>query len=74
MIVRSSIQIGERELCFVRNVAEGLAPTRAASEAGYSVGHTAALLRKPVVQAALLAFHENTGAMLEIANSAGDGQ
>ncbi len=66
MFVHAKIPLCDRERLFIYGLAEGLAPTRAAAAAGYSIGHTAALLKKPTVQAALLAFNQNTKTMLEV--------
>jgi len=65
MKIMTMTDVSGRDLDFVQNVCVGLAPTRAATEAGYSVGHAAALLQKPAIRAALEEIQKNVGDILE---------
>ncbi len=64
MKVQTTVTLTERQEAFVRALADGARPTRASLIAGYSVGHTAALLQKPAIVAALVAMRSNLNAVL----------
>lgn len=65
MQIISSVELDPREAQFIHGLAYGMAPTRAAKEAGFSVGHTRSLLRKPHIRAALQALATNASAVLK---------
>ena len=60
MYVNAVIELTDKEQQFVYWLGYGAPQTRAATLAGYSVGHAATLVRKAHIRAALLALHENT--------------
>lgn len=64
MQIHSYLELDAREVQFVHELANGAAPTRAAKTAGFSVGHTRALLEKPCIQAMLQALATNATAAL----------
>lgn len=64
MQVAATVELSEREHAFVQALTSGARPTRAARDAGYSIGHARALLAKPHIRAALLAVAGNARAIL----------
>ena len=66
MRITATIDLDERQERFVYALAYGLPPTRAATAAGYSIGHAKALLCKPQIVAALLAVRDNADTVLSI--------
>ncbi len=65
MQVSATVDLTEKEVRFVHELASGRAPTRAAREAGYAVSYARNLLLRPDIRAALLAVHQNTGQILD---------
>lgn len=63
MEVQTTVILSERERSFVFWLAHGLRPTRAATEAGYSVGSARNLLAKKHIRAAITAIATNTAAL-----------
>ncbi len=64
MEVNTTITLTAKEERFVYALGHGLAPTRAAKVAGWSIGSASRLIHKPHIRAALLAVHQNIGQIL----------
>ena len=64
MEVNTTISLTAKEEKFIAALGQGLAPTRAAKVAGWSVGSASRLIQKPHIRAALLAVHNNTAEIL----------
>ena len=64
MEVNTTITLTAKEERFVYALGHGLAPTRAAKVAGWSIGSASRLIHKPHIRAALLAVHNNTAEIL----------
>lgn len=64
MQLNASIELTDREINFVQALAHGSRPTRAAKEAGYSVGSARNLLGRAHIRAALKAVSTNAETIL----------
>lgn len=63
--VIAAVELTPREEQFVLGICHGLAATRAASEAGYSISHARRLLTFPHIKAALREITINVSTVLE---------
>lgn len=59
MKILEPVELTDRQLKFVRHVAEGLAPSAAAVEAGWSVSYAPRLMRDPLIVTALQLYAVN---------------